>query len=436
MVVTAADSKGLATMAARADRDLGAKTAPQDWRTVSFADLFEFRNGVNADGSAYGKGTRFINVLEVITKTHLHESDIPGRVSLPSRLLDAYVVRPGDVLFNRTSETQEEVGLSSVYLGHERVVFGGFVIRGRPKTALLDPTYSGYALRSHPVRTQIVAKGQGGIRSNIGQVDLRQVVVVLPDRVEQGEIGAALSAADDLSAALDELIGKKRAINVATVQRLLTGRTRLPGFEGSWRMASIDDVCSRRPGAWGEGAPSRARRHGISIVGVGDITREGELVGSTWRYLSDREMASALTRAGDVLFAASGEPGKAWLNDGTHRVGAANFLRVLEPLPDRVMGPYLFYALRTNLAKGAVTAATSASVISNIDPGFFGSRWLPLPPVVEQAAIAQVLSEMHAEIDALEQRREKTAAIRAAMAQALLTGRVRVMAATTLVSGR
>ena len=90
---------------------------PEDWEVVPSSRLFEFRNGANADKDAYGSEVPFINVLEVITKSHLHASDIPGRVSLAKSAVDSYAVRRGDVVFNRTSETQEEAGLAAVYLG-------------------------------------------------------------------------------------------------------------------------------------------------------------------------------------------------------------------------------------------------------------------------------------------------------------------------------
>jgi len=133
---------------------------PDDWEQVQFSNMFEFRNGVNAEKDGYGKG-------------------IPGRVSLTRSDIASYAVRYGDLLFNRTSETQEEVGLSSVYLDNDTVVFGGFVIRGRPLVDSIDPIYSGYALRAPAIRAQIIARGQGAIRANVGQADLRNVLAPL-----------------------------------------------------------------------------------------------------------------------------------------------------------------------------------------------------------------------------------------------------------------
>ncbi len=143
-----------------------------DWPKVALGELLGLSNGINADKSAYGTGLPFANVLEVITNESITESDIPGRITISPKVQRRYEVKRGDVLFNRTSETQEEVGLASVYVGREPVVFGGFVFRGRPLTRRLTMAYSRYAFRSPFVRSQVVARGQGGIRANIGQRDL------------------------------------------------------------------------------------------------------------------------------------------------------------------------------------------------------------------------------------------------------------------------
>ena len=150
---------------------------PEDWEVKAMAELFALQNGVNADKSAYGRGVPFINVLEVITLPRLQEPSIPGRVSLTPQTISAFSVQKGDVLFNRTSETQEELGLASVYSGVETVVFGGFVIRARPRAGHLNPTFASYGLRAPTVRAQIVARGQGAVRANIGQQELSRVLV-------------------------------------------------------------------------------------------------------------------------------------------------------------------------------------------------------------------------------------------------------------------
>ncbi|MGB3683815.1 MAG: restriction endonuclease subunit S, partial [Rubrobacteraceae bacterium] len=236
---------------------------PEDWETLPLLELLDFRNGVNADKSAYGKGTPFINVLEIITHTHLQFADIPGQVTLPKLLINSYAVQRGDILFNRTSETQEEVGLASVYLGNEAVVFGGFVIRGRNLGTGIDEIYSGYAFRSPTIRAQIISKGQGAVRANIGQQELSKVLISLPPLHEQRAIAAALSDVDALISALDKLIAKKRAVKTAAMQQLLTGKQRLPGFSGEWEVKRLGEVAYVNMGQ----SPS-SRNYNVRGVGL------------------------------------------------------------------------------------------------------------------------------------------------------------------------
>ena len=78
---------------------------PKDWKLELLGNLFTFKNGVNADKKHYGKGIKFINVLEIIQKDCLLYKDIPGFITLDSLLINQNLVKEGDVLFNRTSET-------------------------------------------------------------------------------------------------------------------------------------------------------------------------------------------------------------------------------------------------------------------------------------------------------------------------------------------
>ena len=181
---------------------------PGGWEIASLDELYDFSNGINADKSAFGSGVPFINVLEVITRETLDDSLIPGRVTLPAATVKRYQVRHGDVLFNRTSETQDEVALSSVYLGDSEPVFGGFVFRAQPKTKRLLTEYAAFALRARYVREQVVGRGQGGIRANVSQRDLKATRVLLPSIKEQQAITEALADASEHIAALEKAIAK------------------------------------------------------------------------------------------------------------------------------------------------------------------------------------------------------------------------------------
>jgi type I restriction enzyme, S subunit len=411
---------------------------PKDWTVFCFADLFNFRNGINADKYAYGRGTRFINVLEIITRSHLHAADIPGRVSLPKSTLDAFSVREGDIVFNRTSETQNEVGLSAVYQGKEAVVFGGFVIRGRPKLNSLDPEYCGYALRAPVIRSQIISRGQGVIRANVGQADLRKVMSPFPVIAEQRAIATVLSDVDALINGLDQLIAKKRDIKQAAMQQLLTGQTRLPGFSGAWEKKRLGDI-----GEMASAGVDKKIRHGeiaVRLVNYLDVYRKDFLYSVDLSHTVTapfRQAKRCEVKRGDIFFTPSSET----RDDIGHSAVA------MENIPDAAHSYHIArlrlhddwdlrfraYAFKTkDFFDQAQILCDGNGTRYVISLGKFRRMTVYVPPIEEQVAIATVLSDMDADLAALEARRDKTRALKDGMMQELLTGRIRLVSANDI----
>jgi type I restriction enzyme S subunit len=417
---------------------------PENWEVKTFAQLFAFRNGVNADKRSYGRGLRFVNVLEPITYSHLYGPEIPGRVTLPDPVAASFAVRRGDVLFNRTSETQGEVGLAATYLGTDPVVFGGFVIRGRPTDQSLDPTYSGYALRAPFIRSQIVPMGQGAIRANIGQRNLGLVVAPVPPHAEQSSIAETLSDADALIESLEQLLAKKRQIKQGAVQELLTGRKRMAGFNGKsgykqtetgevpedWevkRVAEMGDVCAGKALAVRGVGPQRPYLRTKNVfdgrIDVGDVLQ---------MPMTDAEFARYRLRHGDVL-----------LNEGQsiELVGRSAMYRDEYPEPcaiqnqlvrfrarQGVSGSFAVHVFRHCQTSGIFSKiALQTTSVAHLGVSRFAKLPLPWPPsLAEQEAIARALDDADAVIDSLDQLLSKKQQIKQGMMQELLTGRIRL----------
>jgi type I restriction enzyme, S subunit len=419
-----------------AQTDIG--ILPDDWELVPLSELLELRNGVNAGKRAYGTGVRFINILEIITKSHLRASDIPGRITLPKPALDAYRVRRGDVVFNRTSEHQEEVGLAAVYADDEPVVFGGFVIRGRPRQAAeLDADYAGYALRAPHIRRQIAARGQGAIRANIGQQDLRNVLVPRLALPEQQAIAAALGDMDALLDGLDRLISKRRDLEQAVMHQLLTGQTRLPGFGGPWATRRLGDMFTFLKTASNPRADLTT--HGdVGYVHYGDIHTSSAAfldcgTAALPRIAAARVQTATSLQDGDLVMADASEDhagvGKCVEVKGVggQRVVAGLHTFLLRADAELMVHgfkgylqfiPTLHEAL-VRLATGISVHGLSKSTIKDVE--------LAVPPPQEQLAIAAILADMDAERTALEHRRDKTRRLKQGMLQELLTGRTRLV---------
>ncbi len=405
---------------------------PQDWRLLRFSELFSFRNGVNADSRAYGKGLRFINVLEVITHSHLHGPEIPGRITLSESTASYYSVRYGDVVFNRTSETQEEVGLCAAYIGSEQVVFGGFTIRARRTDHSLDPVFSGYAMRSSVVRTQIIPLGQGAIRANVGQSSLCLVWLPLPPLSEQRAIAEALGDVDALLLGLDRLIAKKRDLKQAAMQQLLTGKTRLPGFSGDWEVKRLGDLFSFKNGLNKE---KSFFGRGIPIVNYMDVFGSSFLMSSFIDGCVDvnsDEIRNFGIKRGDVLFTRTSETANevglsSVMLDCPKRMVFSGFLIRAREKEHILHNEYKSYCLRSPVVRAQIVSKASYTTRALTSGRALSSVILPIPQYSEQVAIAEVLSDMDAELMALEARRDKTRLLKQGMMQELLTGRTRLV---------
>lgn len=390
---------------------------PFGWKEFTLGELFDFSNGVNADKSAYGDGIPFINVLEVIDNEALTEANIPGRIKLVPSLAARYGVQYGDVLLNRTSETQDEVALASVYLGDTPVVFGGFVFRARPKTNSLDERYSKYALRVKSVREQIVARGQGGIRANIGQRDLKTVQISLPPVEEQRTIAKALSDVDELVNTLNQAIAKKQAIKQGMVQQLLTGEVRLPGFiSGTWENRPL-----RKGVSLISGTHVMARDCNTRGIGTPYLTGPADFPRGKIKQTKFTTRPISLCKAGDILITVKGSGSGSMVEADAEYCISRQLMAIRS---SEWNSRFLYYSLLYNASQ---IKAASAGLIPGLSRSNILDQQLPIPPTTaEQRAIAEALSSIDDQIEDLKRLRAHKRAIKMGMTQQLLTGRTRL----------
>ncbi|MEH1951902.1 MAG: restriction endonuclease subunit S [Nostoc sp.] len=417
---------------------------PDDWKAEKLGELFKFKNGVNAEKKYYGKGIKFINILEVIQKSSLFYEDIPGFISLDSGTIKKNIVQKGDVLFNRTSETQEEIGLTSVYLDDKEVVFGGFVIRARPISDSIDYYFSKYGFSSVIVRNQIIKKGQGAVRANIGQSDLKEVCIPLPPLPEQKAIAQSLSDVDALITECDRIITKKRNTKQGTMQQLLTGKKRLPGFSGEWQVSEINIPEGYKkteygliPIDWedktigdlvsfsGGSQPPRStflfeQKQGyIRLIQIRDYKTD-EFKTYIPEYLARKKCS-----VDDIMIGRYGPPIFQILK-GIE--GAYNVALIKAAPIGSLNKKYLYYFLKQeSLLKFVEGLSQRSSGQTGIEMDALKDYPFPVPSdAEEQKAIAQILSDMDTEIAALEQKRDKYKAIKQGMMQELLIGKTRL----------
>src|SRR5690606_31586394 len=146
-----------------------------EWFELRLSELMSFKNGVNAAKEHYGSGHKFINVLDIIENEFITNDNIIGEVNISKSMFINNIVDYGDILFQRSSETREEVGQSNVYLDKNMpATFGGFVIRGK-KIKDYNPLFLNFLLKTSVARKEITSKSGGSTRYNIGQETLSNI---------------------------------------------------------------------------------------------------------------------------------------------------------------------------------------------------------------------------------------------------------------------
>jgi len=192
-----------------------------EWITKKLGNFFTFKNGVNADKSQYGFGSKFINVLDIIADKPITSGRIIGSVSISDKEFEKNKVVFGDILFQRSSETREEVGQSNVYLDKENpATFGGFVIRGQPKIKL-NSKYFHYLLKTNNARKDVTSRSGGSTRYNVGQKSLSAVLLsTTPSLPEQQKIADFLSSLDDKIDLVATELGQAQTFKKGLLQQM------------------------------------------------------------------------------------------------------------------------------------------------------------------------------------------------------------------------
>lgn len=281
---------------------------------------------------------------------------------------------------------------------------------------------------------RIRAMSNAGSQENLSGALVRRIPVVVPPVSEQVLIAEVLSDVDDLITSVTRLIAKKVDIRQGFMQVLLTGRTRLPGFEGEWTPRAVGEL-----GVFLKGRGVKrddVRGSGVPCVRYGEIyTAFDNYVSLVRSYVPSEIAATALPiQTGDILFAGSGETrdeiGKAIAYLGPASAVAGGDIVILRGSEfDPV---FLGCALNAPVVVLQKARAGQGDAVVHISSRALAGVELDLPPREEQRAIARVLKDADDELLALRIRLSKAKAVKHGMMQKLLTGRTRLPVAESV----
>ncbi len=280
--------------------------------------------------------------------------------------------------------------------------------------------------KSTDFQERIIDNTHGGAMQNLVGMDVfRKTLIPLPPtKAEQEAIATALSDADALIESLEQLIAKKRDIKHGAMQELLIGARRLPGFSGEWETKRLGDVATLKSGyAFKSEAYSVLGNFKIVTIsnvqdGYMDLTEYNTIT----ELPSDIQNHQILKRD-DLLISMTGNVGRVCKVNSddcllNQRVGKIETHNKKE---------FLYQFLRQELFMSAMISKAKGGAQGNLSVSDITEYEVMLPPLEEQTAIAQVLSEMDTELSALEAQLNKARQLKQGMMQVLLTGAVRLV---------
>lgn len=228
-IITQAVTKGLNPAAAMKDSGIDwLGQIPTHWEVKRLRFLARLQNGINIGGEYFGSGYPFVSYGDVYSNFAVPTNG-SGLVESSDEDRLRYSVRRGDILFTRTSETIEEIGISSTCLQDiDDATFAGFLIRARPWTGTLAPEYSKYYFRQEGIRSYLVKEMNLVTRASLGQTLLGDLPVLLPPVEEQIQIGlqtdTQIGHLDNIRSAIEKSIQALNEYRSALITAAVTGQ--------------------------------------------------------------------------------------------------------------------------------------------------------------------------------------------------------------------
>lgn len=406
---------------------------PADWKVVPLGNFDPFITSGSRGWAAYYAdiGSTFLRITN-LSRSCIYPSlkDLRYVAVSPNNSEGVRTaLQTGDLLISITADigivglVTEEIELPAYINQHIALVRFAF--------GNVDSRYLAYFLASTAAQRLFKSMTDAGAKAGMNLAGVRGVLVALPPSTdEQAAIAHSLTDADALIDSLQQLLTKKRQIKQGAMLELLTGKRRLPGFDRPWQELKL-----RRLGPFLKGAGIRrdeALSGDLPCVRYGELyTTHSDHIRSFSSWISAAVAStSTLLRRGDLLFAGSGETkeeiGKCVAFLHSEPAYAGGDIVILRPSVE-VDSMFLGYLFNMPSVVRQKASRGQGDAVVHISANALGEIEVKLPEAAEQTAIAQVLSDMDTEITALESRLTKARALKLAMAQALLTGRIRLV---------
>ena len=328
--------------------------------------------------------------MDILNNAVITYGCIKASVDVTEKELSDFSVEKGDLLFQRSSETLEDVGRANVYMDDETAVFGGFVIRGKKKGEY-DPQFFNYLLRSPFARKRIIPMGAGAQHFNIGQEGLNKVKLHFTTIEEQRKIGKFLSLLDERIATQNKIIDK--------LQSLIKGLNQYV-FTNSGVNYKLGEICEIRSGYSGTQLSSKK---GLKVSRIETIS-EHKVNMIRVGYVAPFESSENYRlQVGDILFSNINSVeyigNTAFIDKDYNLYHGMNLLRLI-PNDVVVIPFYLYLLLNTNkMLNRFKTVCNKAVSQASINQTELGKIVVQIPPRNTQEQICELYQALYTKLE-------------------------------------
>lgn len=411
-----------------------ANSFPKDWPIKKLADIGSTYGGLtNKSKEDFTEGnSKFITYKNIYNNTFINTNELESvRIDKDEK---QNKVKYGDVFFTGSSETPDEVGISSVLLEEVDDVYlnsfcFGFRFNDLKKTI---PEFYGYYFRGPVFRNEVYPLAQGSTRFNLSKSEMVKLKVPVPPVKEQYKIAAILSSVDETIEKTEAIIEQTEKVKKGLMQQLLTkgiGHTKFKKTEigeipEEWEVKNIGELAEK---ILGGGTPSREVQNyykgNIPWATVKDITYY--ILNTTEEYISDEAVENSATNvipAGNVIIATRIGLGKVFMN--TVDMAINQDLKGIIPKTELIEAEYLLWCLLSKAEK--IESMGTGTTVKGIRLEQLKEILLPIPQKSEQKRIVSILNNLEEKIKNERKKHITLLLLKKGLMQVLLTGKVRV----------
>ena len=397
---------------------------PEDWSVKQLGSLLSAspKYGINAPAVAFDLNLpTYIRITDISPDGYfIHDN----KKSVIYPFSNLYQLSEGNIVFARTGAS---VGKSYMYNPKDgELVFAGFLIKVEPNIRLLYPNYLKFIVQTQTYWSWILENSMRSGQPGINGKQYATLRIPLPPTItEQEYIGDTINDCEILIESLQELVAKSKYLKQSAMQELLTGKTRVPGFSGDFRKTKLKEFVNEFI------VPMRDKPKTFSgqipWCRIEDFDGKYLFDSKSGRYVTEEtinQMNLKVYPVDTVLVSCSANLGRCAIVK-RELVTNQTFIGLVVN-ESKASYEYLFYQMK--YIEKELNNQSSGTTISYLSREEFEDLSVLIPSSKkEQEAIAEVLSDMDAEIATLVERLEKAKAIKQGMMQQLLTGKIRLI---------